>query len=186
MALPRLAEGSCGIVPADNFILVAINRASHEQFGYRSGATKLFDQDRLIWALDFALLCRAFGAEDWDALCAVAAASHTGPIVRAALEFTAATLGTAIPDRVREALAAAPADPDLQDYFGTMAGFDRLRRDLTASPGITAKLRLAGYSLFPGTEVLHQRFPEATDWPLAMLQARRLAAGMGKLIRRRS
>lgn len=182
--LPRLSPTARGIAPPDNLILVAINRASHEHFGYRSGETKQFDQDRLIWALDFDLLCTGFGPADWDALCAAAAASGTGQLVAAALEFAAATLGTPIPQSVRDFLAAQPRDPQLASYFGKLSGFDRLRRDLAASPGLAAKLHLIGYTLLPGAEVLHERFPDATHWPLPALRARRLVSGAGKLIRR--
>lgn len=184
--LPRLCDAARAIAPTDNLILVAINRASHERFGYHSGEAKVFDQDRLIWALDFDLICAGFSTEDWQHLRDTAAASGTSPVVLSALEFAEATLGTAIPDDIRASLAAQPGDAKLLQCLGALRGFDRLRLDLSASPTLIEKLRLAGYTLFPGTEVLHQRFPDATHWPIPALQGRRLVAGMGKMIWRRS
>lgn len=184
--LPRLHENTRGIPLADNLILIAINRASHQTFGYRSSGAKLYEPNRLIWALDIDLLIRAFAPGDWESLVAAATASGTGPLVADALAFAAATLGSAIPVAVGQCLAAQPGDRQVLEYFTALTGPQRLKRDLTASPGLVAKLRLAGYTLFPGTEVLHERFPQATQWPVAALQGRRLAAGAARLIRARS
>lgn len=182
--LPRLSETARGIAPADNLVLIAINRALHETFGYQSGEAKLFEQDRLIWALDTHLLGSAFSAADWQDLLAAASASGTGPLVHSLLAYARATMETALPPEIVAALAILPEDPELLGYFEAMSGFARLRCDLAASPTLGAKLRLAGYTLFPGTEVLHERFPDAAHWPLAALQARRIVAGAGKLLRR--
>lgn len=180
--LPRVSSGARGIAPTDNVILIAINRALHGQFGYISGDDKTFEEDRLIWAVDLDLLCGSFSADDWAGLTEVASASGTAPLVLAALDFAAGTLGTAIPDAVRMALAAQPGDPRLLRYCSTMPGLARLRLDLTACPGLADKLRLTRYTLFPGAEVLHERFPDAAHWPIPALQARRLLAGAGKLV----
>lgn len=183
--LPRLSEDARGIAPADNLILVALNRASHETFGYQSGRHKLFDQDRLIWALDVDLLCRTFTLQDWNSLLAASATSGTGPLVANALAFAARTLETPIPDTVARSLEAQPGNPQLLEYLGQASSLDRLKGDLGSSPGLLAKLRLVGYHLFPGAEVLHERFPDATHWPQAVLQGRRLVASARKLIRPR-
>lgn len=186
VALPRLSPKARGIAPTDNLILITINRASHEALGYATGEHKLFERDRLIWALDIDLISRSLAPHDWEALLAATAASGTGPLVGDALAFAVRTLGTAVPEAVKQGLAAQTGDPAMLGYFAQMSGIERLRRDLAASRGLMAKLHLAGYTLFPGAEVLHERFPDAAHWPLAALQGRRLVAGAGKLISRRS
>lgn len=184
--LPRLSDESLAIAPADNLILVAINRASHETFGYQSGDAKVFERDRLIWAIDLDLLCASFGPQDWQHLLDTARASGTSPIILSALHSAEATLGTEIPADIAAGLARQAGDAKLLTYFGAMPGFDRLRLDLAASPTMVDKFRLVRYVLFPGTEVLHERFPETTHWPVPVLQARRLIAGLGKLARKRA
>lgn len=184
--LPQLCNNARAIAPADNLILVAINRASHEMFGYQSGDMKVFDQDRLIWALDFDLLCASFCAQDWQHLLATAGVSGTSPVVLSALEFAEAALGTIVPTDIKAHLSSQPGDDKLLNCLGTLDGFDRLRLDLSATHGLAGKLRLARYTLFPGPEVLHQRFPDATNWPIPALHGRRLVAGMGKMFRRHS
>ena len=182
--LPRLGTAASGIAPVDNLVLIAINRASHETFGYRSGEAKIFEQDRLIWALDIHLLCTGFTPSDWASLLAAVSTSGTAQVVRSALAFARHTLGTRIPDAVTQTLADTPDDPELARYFGPMSGLDRLAVDFAASPSLRAKLALARYTLFPGPEVLHARFPQATHWPLVALRARRLAEGATQLLKR--
>lgn len=184
-ALPRLCDGARAIAPADNLILIAMNRASHENYGYQSGDTKVFDQGRLIWALDLDRLCAAFSAEDWQHLLATAEASGTAPVVLAALDFAEATMGTAIPPDIKAGLARQPGDPRILQYLGAMRGIDRLLLDLSDSPRLIDKARLARYVVFPGTELLHERFPDAAHWPVPALQGRRMVAGIGKMLRPR-
>lgn len=180
--LPRVSPSARAIAPTDNAIMIAINRALHGQFGYFSGSAKAFDQDRLIWAMDLDLLCGAFGESDWQALADTAEASGTAPAVASALRFAHDTLGTAIPPDVAARLAAHPGDPHLLRYLGALSGIVRLRLDLSACLTLQEKLRVLRYILFPGTELLHERFPDATHWALPMLRARRLLAGAGKLV----
>lgn len=185
LPLPRLCETACAIAPTDNIILIAINRALHNKYGYRIGDHLAFEQGRLIWALDIHLLCSGFIRSDWDALLDATAASGTAPLVRSILALAQETLGTAVPEDVYASLACQPSDPELMAYLGAMSVMTRLRLDLAASPTLGAKLRLVGYTLFPATEVLHERFPDATHWPVQALQLRRLVAGVGKLLLQR-
>lgn len=184
--LPRLCDGAQAIAPGDNLVLVAINRASHETFGYQSGEAKVFDQDRLIWALDIALICKSFTGQDWHDLLATAQASGTSPVVFSALAFAEATLGLVVPTDVKAVMSGHPGDAELLRFLGAMRGIDRLRLDLSASQSLIERLRIAAYTLFPSEDVLRERFPDATRWPLAALQLRRLLAGAEKLLARRS
>lgn len=183
--LPQVSGTARAIAPTDNVILIAVNRALHGQFGYVTGADKAFEEDRLIWAMDFDLLTGAFSPEDWEALTDTAQASGTAPVVLSALDFTRSALGTVIPPEIMVRLAAQPGDVNLLRYIGALSGMDRLRLDLTACPTLTDKLRLVRYTLFPGAEVLHERFPQAAHWPIPALQVRRLLAGVRQLMQGR-
>lgn len=180
--MPRVSPAARAIAPTDNAVLIAINRAMHRQFGYVSGTDKTFEQDRLIWAVDLDLLSESFVERDWDALVEAAEASGAAPLVLSALDFAHSALETPIPPAVRTRLAAHPGDPRLLRYLGALPGIERLRLDLSASPTLADKLRLVRYTLFPGAEVLHERFPAATHWSIPALQARRLMSGAGKLL----
>ncbi len=184
MPLPRLSGEARALAPVDNLVVVAINRGSHERFGYRSGEAKLFDQDRLIWALDVDLLCGTFAPEDWQQLLTIAIASGTAPVVLSALTFAETVLGTTIPDVTRHALACEPGDKGVLCLLGELGGLDRLKLEMTACPTLGGKLSLAAHTLFPGREVLNERFPEAAHWPAAVLHARRLLGGVGGLLGR--
>lgn len=184
--LPRLSEGARAIHPADNLVLVAINRALHHKYGYQSGETKTFEQDRLIWALDLARLCAGFTAADWDHLLATATASGTAPLVLSSLDFMAEATDAAVPAEWRAALARVPGDAELLACMGPLPTSQRLKLDLAASPALADKLRVLFYAILPGTEVLHERYPAAAHWPIPLLHGRRLVAGMGSLLSGRS
>jgi hypothetical protein len=180
--LAGLTEGARALAPADNLVVVAINRASHLTFGYHSGEDLLFEGDRLIWALDIDLVARGLDNAGWDALVTAATASGSAPLVHSALAFAADRLGATVPPAVMAALAETPGDERLLRCIGTLSGFDRLRLELTACDTWRAKLAMAAYTLVPGKEVLRQRFPDALHWPTPALHARRLLGGATKLV----
>lgn len=184
--LSRVSPSARAIAPTDNVILIAINRALHGQFGYVIGAEKAFEENRLIWALDLDLLSASFDRRAWDVLAETARLSGTSPLVLSALTFAQATLGTAIPADVLAQLAQLPGDAKLLRYLSALPGMARLRLDLSACNTLADKARIAAYTLLPGAEVLHQRFPQATHWPIAALRLRRLLTGMGQLLQGRS
>lgn len=180
--VPAVCEGARALTTSDNLVVVAINRAMHQRFGYRSGAQLMFDPDRLIWALDIDLACRGFADSDWQALLGAARTSGTAPVVRSVFVFAADRLGTAIPPAVMAALADMPGDERLLRCIGPLSGYDRLRLELSACATWRETLAMAIYTLFPGKDVLQERFPEAMHWPAAMLHARRLIGGTAKLV----
>ena len=180
--LAGLAPCAQGIGPVDNLVLVAINRSAHGQFGYYSGADRLFESDRLIWAVDTHLLVKAFGPGDWEMLVQRAARTGTAAIVSDTLAFAQRALGTCVPDQVRAGLEQAPADRGLAAYFGASSHLWRLRRDLAACTGPGEAARVLRYVALPSDEFLQARFPDLTGWPRPALHLRRWAEGAGKLM----
>ncbi|QUL37659.1 nucleotidyltransferase family protein [Erythrobacter sp. JK5] len=183
--LPRLSAHARATGYIDNLILTCINRASHRAFGYMVGNDKLYESDRLIWAVDIDRLAAAFAADDWETLVRCAAIGGCSDIVLSGLAFAEAALGTPIPDRVKPALGEAGGEGHVARYLGTDSTRRRLTLDLAATSSLRDKVRVMRSTLLPGPEILRERFPEARDWPIAALQARRLLGGLGDLVRGR-
>lgn len=126
------------------------------------------------------LLCATFTPDDWRQLLNTTIASGTAPFVLSALAFASAALETSVPPAIRAALAAHPGDERLVRCLGPLSGAARLRLGLSASPTLRDKLALIAYTVFPGAEVLHERFPDATHLPLYALQAKRIFGAFGR------
>lgn len=176
--LARLHDGASGLALTDSLLLVAINRASHETFGYYVGNVRQFDQNRLIWALDVDLICGALDEAGWQLLLETTKATGTAQVVRSALDFAAMRLGTAVPAHVGQALAAQAGDAAVMRSLGELPGLERLRLNLAASPTFAARLRMLRYTLFPRSQSMRERFPDTAHWPLPALYARRLWSGL--------
>lgn len=183
VALDRLSPTARAIGRVDNLILTCINRSAHGTFGYHVGDTRLFEADRLIWAMDMHLMTSGFGPAQWQALIDRAALTGTAAMVRSGLAFASASLGVPVPDHVRAALAKVPDDHGLAGYFGTSTHVQRLRRDIAACDALSDKARVLRYVAFPSADFLQDRFPDAGHWPSAALHLRRWVEGAGKLLR---
>jgi hypothetical protein len=184
MPLARLHAQASALAATDSLLLIAINRASHETFGYFVGNVRQFDQDRLIWALDVDLICGMLDETGWRQVLEIARATGTAPVIRSALDFAAARMGTAVPAHVSEALGAQAGDARVMRCLGDLPGLERLRLNLAASPTLGAKLRMARYTLFPRSQSMRERFPDTAHWPLPALYARRLWSGLNPRQRR--
>ena len=184
--LPRLSQSARAIAPVDNLILIAVNRALHRNYGYQSGTDKAFEQERLIWAIDVALLTRYFGDADWAQLLTTVRESGTAPLVSAILEFSKTAAGTPVPDAVFEALAKLPGDARLLACTEALPRFVRTRLDLAASPALADKLRVVGHALVPSRGSLHERYPPLAHWPAPLLHARRMSGVISELLLGRS
>lgn len=181
--LPRLSPNSKGAAPLDNLILTSINRSLHVMMGYVLGDEKLFECDRLIWAVDMDLLCASFGEHEWDRLADHCTVTGASSVVLSGLAFARDSLDTPIPQEIFDRLADSPVHDDISSYVTSKSAFERFKLDLAASPTMTEKLRLIYFKAFPGSDVLYDRYPDAQDWPVAALRARRLVSGLGGLLR---
>lgn len=182
IALPRLAPAARGMGVCGNIILTAINRHSHGTMGYTVGHERWFDSDRLVWAVDLALLTRSLDAAGWAQLAQQAQLTGTASIVLAGLQFAGRTIGIAIPPECAASLAASAGERDVASYFATSSGPARMRMDLAASPGLAAKARLLRRVVLPDAAFLAERFPDAKGWPAPLLHLRRWLAGAARLV----
>jgi len=184
--LERLSPRARGVSNVDNLILTAINRSAHGKFGYNVGKERLFENDRLIWAMDAHLLAGCFTPDDWQTLAERTARTGTAAVVNASLAFAQAALGTVVPAEIAASLANAPQDRGLAVYHGASSHLWRLRRDVAAGRTVAEKTRVLRYVAFPSDEFLRARFPDAARWPKSALYLRRWVEGAGKLLIRRS
>jgi len=184
--LERLSPHARGVGPVDNLILTAVNRSSHGKFGYYVGNERLFENDRLIWAVDAHLLAGGFTPDNWQALAERAAHTGTAAMVSASLTFAQTALGTKVPAAITASLANAPQDHGLAVYHGASSHLWRLRRDVAAGRTLGEKTRVLRYVAFPSDEFLRTRFPDATGWPRPALYLRRWVEGASKLLIRRT
>lgn len=182
VALPRLSPGARGIGAVDNLVLTSINRSAHGQFGYYSGGDRLFDTNRLIWAVDVHLLASTFSPDDWEEVASRAAKTGTAAVVRDSLAFAQRSIGTMIPAEIADALERGPSNHGLAAYFGRSSHIWRLRRDLAACDGPAETARVLRYVAFPSDDFLQARFPDAQGWPQPALHLRRWVEGAGKLL----
>ncbi len=184
--LPMLSPNARGIGAIDNLILICINRAQHGKFGYQIGETRLFENDRLIWALDIEMMAAQFDASDWEDLVESASASGSSDIVLSGLQMAQRCLKTAIPEHVLATLGDQSDDARLTAYLDSRSGRRRMMLDLAASPTLSEKMRLLTFKLYPSEDLLHERYPNADGWPIAALRARRLVSSFGNLLKRRA
>lgn len=172
--LPGLCEQANTVGPAQNLILTCLNRSLHQEHGYWSDSEKHFEGDRLIWAVDIALITRAFGSDGWERLLTIARSSGTAPIVLSGLMFAHRTLETAIPEDVIRRLETDAGDKRVLDYMSGMSSKSRTLLDLSSSAKWVDKGRVLASALFPTSDFIRERYPNKTGWPINALRLHRL------------
>lgn len=181
--IPELSPHARSVGSIDNLILVCLNRAQHGKFGYLIGRDRLFDNDRLIWAADIDLIVARFDSGDWDELIESASICGASDIVGSGLRLAHQLVGTPIPVDALARLDEQSGDMRLSSYLANTSAKQRFKLDLAASPTLGDKLRLIVFKLLPSEDLVRERYPDAGNWPLALLHARRLLAGLGALVR---
>lgn len=185
IGLPRLSPHARGLGPIDNILMVCINRRSHHVFGYRVDNERIFDPDRLIWAVDLHLLCSRLQAADWHLLRDAAIRAGAAGTVLEGLLFARARLGTPIPDACLDALATEGRSGAVCRYLAAETSLERFKADLEACSGWRDKVDLVSRHLFPDRAVLEERFPGSSHMPSAVLHLGRLLLAVLGLFRPR-
>ncbi len=181
LPLSAISPNAHGMGLVGNLLLTSVNRHSHGTMGYHIGDQKMFETDRLIWAIDIFLLTQHLDDDDWNSVIEQAGMTGTAAIVLAGLEFARNALGVRIPSAVVAALGSDTGGRDVATYFATASGPKRLWMDLLASPTLRDKVRLFVRILIPSNAFLAERFPDAQGWPIPALHLRRWIEGMAKL-----
>lgn len=181
--LPALSRRAVGIDPLGNLLLICLNRSEHSLHGYVSDGEKLFEGDRLIWAVDIDASCKAFAQSDFDELLALARTTGSAASVSSGLEFAQRVLGTQVPAPVLAALDAEAGSNDLNRYLTSRSKLERLRLEWSHAPRGADKLKQVKSAILPSKSVLRERFPALGHWPVAALVVRRLFEGLLKGVR---
>lgn len=175
MAYPDFPPPAKGASPPDSVIHICINRMSHLSLGYQFENRKLFEGDRLIWAIDLHFLAHSFTGADWETIQRIAIKCGAATCVASGLEFARAALGITLPEGLCDRLRSGDEASDLiHRYFAASTGFERLKMDFSAAPGGGEKFAVLKRHLLPGREFMSERYPDAGNWPLPILHLRRL------------
>jgi hypothetical protein len=185
IALARLSPSARALAPADNLLLIAINRTAHAALGYRQGTDILFEGDRLIWAADIDLIASGLSADDWERLHARSVASGTAHSLASALDFAHTNCGTAFPHGFIARLLQASEQDEVLAALSPGSARQRLQADLAAAPGWGAKWQVLRHTIFPSRQFLRERYPDSAHSPTVLLTVRRMIGGLAKLLRGR-
>src|SRR5690606_15503428 len=137
--LPRYGGFARGLGPAHALLHACVHRASNLQAGLG---------DRLKWLYDIHLLAETADEGAWADMVEVSRRARIAGMALDALSMASSLFGTAVPERVREALAQAAPGDDID--AARMADWRYLQwRNLRALPGWMARLRWLWDRLFP-------------------------------------
>ncbi|WP_158093627.1 nucleotidyltransferase family protein [Erythrobacter dokdonensis] len=183
IALPRLSANARSLGLVDNILMICINRQAHNMLGYHIEGERVFDSERLIWAVDLDLMCARLDASDWSLLSDISHRSGAAGTVLAGLLFARDRLGTGIPDRCIDSLSAETAEGPVSRYLAQQSNFQRFRQDFAAAPDWGIRRGLVLRQVFPERDVLEDRFPDKRHWPNVALYTWRLLQSASALLR---
>ena len=178
-SLPSPALGQHALAPStiDSLLLACIHRATHRQNPYYVGGVRHYGGDRFIWVYDIHLLSGTLSAEQWSELLLLADAKGLRSICRDGFQQACRRFHTPVPRYVLETLSRKGALEPVADYLGSGA----LRQqwmDFRAIPGPNLRLRFIGEVLFPSTDYMRWKYPQARPSWLPWLYVRRAFRGL--------
>ncbi|MBV7258287.1 nucleotidyltransferase family protein [Erythrobacter crassostreae] len=183
IALPSLSPNAMGTGLIDTFVQTCINRTAHEAFGYLIEGEKLFEGDRLIWAVDLHSLALRFSAADWQALTRIAARWGAAQSVLSGINFAQRALDTEIPRTViRELTSSAQSANSVSTHYNEASPLRRLTDDLEAAAGMSLKLAVLTEHTLPSRRFMQSRYPGSASWPLPALHLRRFLDGTVRML----
>jgi hypothetical protein len=170
--LPALGASARALAPVDALLLACLHLAGHAGETARVGGTPRPGSDRLIWLYDIHLLAGRLSETQFDDFASLAAARRLTTLCRVALDRARASLGTAIPARVRQVLdPAGPAEPSA--YLLRPDAWRNLAGDFLAVGGWQERLRWLGELAFPAADYMRWRYRDAALPWLPLLYLRR-------------
>lgn len=179
--LPRLDAMARATDPVLRLVQGLVNRAMHKNSGYFSFGEKLYDNNRLVWAMDYHLQAARFSDDDWGELVQLAVDRGIAPVCLDGLSFAMRRLDTSIPTRVIERLEAAPQLTPEASYIAPGSAFTKAMADFRAEESAAARLRFVLARIFPSSAHMRAKYAHHREWPLAFLYVRRLLAWLGRL-----
>lgn len=183
-AMPTLQTHAFHPDPTIMIVHAVINQKWHALHGYDTENGRLAAARRLIWSVDFDLLCEAMEHQDWVRLHAHCNTHGVGPLVAEALRGMSADLHNSIPESVLAKLDLAPMDDTLIRYFANPDSLAQFWIDLRRARSWEQKRRLLSTRALPPRDHLLEKYPDATKWPTALLQGRMLLETAGRALRK--
>lgn len=158
------------------FLGCAINQANHAKTGFDLEGRRVTGEGRLGWAYDIHLFMRCMAPDDWEEATDFALRAQIAPSVLKAMQQAHETLGTVLPDDVVRALSAQQKPDAINVYFDQHATHRGVMMDLRHAGSLRNFLTLMRKHLFPDRERMKRLRPDYPDWPLPLLQLRRIAS----------
>ena len=172
--LPKLHAQAAMLSPAYCLLHTAIHRNLHRTAPYFSGSTVNFGADRLIWAIDIALLGSQFDDAEWDNLVRLAEAKAVVRATGEALRFSQTTAAAVIPAEVLDRLSIADSAEPRSEYLLDAGRRSRALTNFLATGDWKAQIRRLRAIASPSDRALRMRYPEWPKAPRVLLLARRL------------
>ncbi len=171
--LPHLSPAAKTLDRPRFLLHTCIHRAMHRTAPYFVGGKPHFDEGRLIWSKDVALLAAAMTPDEWQDFARLAVAKGVAGACLAGLRAARADFGAIVPGGVADELGSAAEDPYLHG-----SALERAWSDLRSVPGSRAKLRYLRGRLLPAAGFMRAKYPSLAGAPLIVLYARRLAESL--------
>ena len=156
------------------------HRAAHIASPMFVGSTAYYGGDRLIWAMDIALVARVFDETDWAGLCDMARERRIARVCLDGLKLAGERLGAPVPPEVVAALEAMPGKQHNSAYLLTAPPLSRALRDLRAVRGWRSRLAFLARRVFPARAVIRAKYPAMGGYPIVSLYFRRFAETLRK------
>lgn len=161
-----LAVGDC-----DALLIACFHRQVHAESPYFINGIDQHDPDRMIWLADVDRLTRRLTPGDWTELTTLCQTKGLSRVVCDGLEAAERILRTPLPRSALGQLAAQRRDTLPTRYLAAGAG-RRALLDLSATQGVTRKLRYLSQLVFPAPAYVRAMFPAARTTWLPWLYAR--------------
>lgn len=183
--VPALDERAVTLEPVSLLLTCLVNQRLHSQAWYYVDGVATRGEGRLGWAYDVHLLAGVLSGEDWSRLVETAVRKRIAETVAWALNAARKAFGTAIPEPVLTELSQGEGQDIFGLYFAPGHSLRRMWIETRSAGTPLAMLAHARRHLFPSRERLRSLRPDYPDWPLLLLQLRRLASPLARSLRRR-
>lgn len=181
---PRLHPAARAADCAALFLHGCYNQAWHAQLGYHASGGLITGGNRVLWAYDNHLLLQHFTPQDQAMLVRAARVPGVGQMCLDGIALAQRHFQTPVAadllDALRQAARAAPG----QIIHSAAGSWAEVRDDLRAVGNLQDGARYLLIHVFPPASHMHLKYPDAIGWPLPLLYLRRIAGGLGRLLKR--
>lgn len=182
--LPRLSPDAFAPSSAMMVVHGAVNQAWHIARGYAVEETRIKGGRRLIWAVDYLKLTRAFDDAAWRELAGFCETTDAAGIVHSALAGARDDIGLDVPPDIMLRLERAAHNSPSLAYITGSGVLRDFWCDLRASRSWKMRWRLVSAMLLAPRSHLVAKYPDCAHWPTGLLQIRRYGAYLANGISR--